>query len=121
MDVSHKVGIYQINHKKHTRVISTLDGAVLGARHSIGAEGGVPSVASVAVGVAADVVSPAPVGVKNHSTVLSRAASATSTSAGLPCQLGMSLSRRRSDLLSAGGSNEGYRGEGECPVHLDCW
>lgn len=103
-----------------TRVVSTLNGAVLGAGDAVGAERSVPCVAVVAVGVSANVVSPAPVGVKDNRTSLGGAAVATGTSAGLPVKLGVGLSRGSADLLSADGAQESERGESERPVHLVC-
>lgn len=49
-----------------TRIVSTLDGAVLGARRAIRASSGVPGVAIEAVGVPGGNVSPTPVGVEGY-------------------------------------------------------
>jgi hypothetical protein len=110
-----------LTHVRHhiglTRVVSTVDSAVLGAGSTVRASSGVPRVAVVAVGVAAGDVGPAPVGVKDNRTRLCRAASATGTSACLPGQLGVSLRGHRASLLGAGGSEERERSEGERPVH----
>ena len=57
-----------VQHRKGpqlTRVVSTIDGTVLGAGVAVRAQRGVPAVASVAVGVATDGVGPAPVGVEH--------------------------------------------------------
>ena len=62
-------------------------------------------------------MSPAPVGVEHNGTRLVGAVGATGTRAGLPVQLGVVLSSAGANLLSAGGSIERERGEGECPVH----
>lgn len=104
----------------HTRVVGTVNGAVLGARSSISAVLRVPGVASVAVGVAANVVSPSPVGVEHNGAGLVGAAVAASARAGLPGQLGVHLSSAGADLLGAGGSKERERSDGEVPVHVDC-
>lgn len=61
---------------------------------------------------------PAPVGIERNGTLLGGAAVSTGTSASLPCQLGVCLCCRCASLLSAGGSEERERGEGECPVHF---
>lgn len=103
-----------------TRVVGAVNGALLRAGVAIGAEGGVPGVAVEAVGVSTDVVGPAPVGVKHNGGSLSGTAAATSTSAGLPVDLGVSLSLRCADLLGADGAQEGERSEGKRPVHLVC-
>lgn len=103
-----------------TRVVSTVNRAVLGAGVAVRAEGGVPCVAVVAVGVSASVVSPAPVGVKDNRTSLGSAAVATGASAGLPVELGVGLSRGSADLLGADGTQESERGESERRVHLVC-
>lgn len=102
------------------RVVSTINGAVLGASHAIRAGSGVPRVAIEAVGVSAGNMGPTPVGVKNNRSRLAGAAVTTGPSASLPCHLGMSFSLRGTNLLGAGGPEEGERSEGECPVHLDC-
>lgn len=104
---------------KLTRVVSTVDSAVLGARVTIGAVLGAPGVASVAVGVSANVVGPSPVGVEHNGTRLVGAVGTTGTRAGLPGQLGVVLSSAGANLLSAGGSVERKRGESKCPVHVD--
>jgi hypothetical protein len=103
-----------------TRVVSTIDSAVLGASGTVRASSGVPGVAVVAVGVSASDVGPAPVGVKDNRTRLCRAASATGASACLPGQLGVSLRGHRASLLGAGGSEERERSESERPVHGCC-
>ena len=103
-----------------TRIVGAVNGALLRASVTIGTEGGVPGVAVVAVGVSTDVVGPAPVGVKHDGSSLGGTAVATSASAGLPVDLGVSLSLRCADLLSADGAQEGERSEGERPVHLVC-
>lgn len=62
---------------------------------------------------------PSPVGVEHNRGSLAGTAVATSASAGLPVDLGVSLSLRRADLLSADGAQESERSEGERPVHLE--
>jgi hypothetical protein len=64
-------------------------------------------------------VSPSPVGIEDNRSLLVGAALSTGTSASLPCHLGVSLCRRGASLLSAGGSEERKRSEGQCPVHFD--
>jgi hypothetical protein len=63
---------------------------------------------------------PSPVSVEHDGALLVRAALSTCASAGLPSQLGVGLRLVCSNLLSAGGSKEGERSDGECPVHGDC-
>ena len=65
-------------------------------------------------------MSPAPVGVQGDRTSLGGTAVATSTGAGFPVELGVSLSGGSADLLSADGAQESERGESERPVHLVC-
>ena len=48
-----------------TSVVGTVESAVLGTGDGVGAEGRVPLVTGVAVGVTADVVQPTPVGVEH--------------------------------------------------------
>jgi hypothetical protein len=103
-----------------TRVVGTVDGAVLSAGIAIRAKGGVPGVTIEAVGESTNVVGPTPVRVEHNRGRLAGAAIASSASAGLPVDLGVSLSLRRTDLLSADGAQEGERSEGERPVHLVC-
>lgn len=103
-----------------TRVVSTINGTVLGASGAIRAKSSVPCVASVAVGVSANVVGPAPVGIKNDRTSLGGTAVTTSAGAGLPVELGVGLSCGGADLLGADGAQEGERGESERSVHLVC-
>jgi hypothetical protein len=102
-----------------TRVVGTLNSAVLGAGGSVRASSHVPCVSGEAVGVSADSVGPAPVGVERNGAGLACAAGSAGTSAGRPSQLGVSLSGRRASLLSAGGSVERKRCKSERPVH-DC-
>lgn len=52
--------------KIRTRVVSTINSAVLGASLGVRAVLGAPLVAGEAVGVSADVVGPSPVGVKHN-------------------------------------------------------
>lgn len=60
---------------------------------------------------------PTPVGVEGDGAGLGGAASATSASASLPRQLGVSFGGDCASLLSAGGSVERERSESERPVH----
>jgi hypothetical protein len=106
--------------EQSTRVVSTINSAVLSASSTVGARSGVPGVAVIAVGVSAGDVSPAPVGVEDDGARLSGAASASSTGASLPGKLGVGLSCRGANLLSAGGSEERERCESESPVHGCC-
>jgi hypothetical protein len=103
-----------------TRVVGTINSAVLGASGSIRAGSGVPLVAVVAVGVSSGDVNPAPVGVEHDGAGLGGAASATSARASLPGELGVSLGGHRASLLSAGGSIEREGSESERPVHGCC-
>ena len=103
----------------HTRVISTVDSTVLGASAAVRASGGVPRVAVKAVGVSVGDVGPSPVGVEHNGTRLVGAALSAGTSASLPCHLRVCLRCLFANLLSAGGSEERERSEGECPVHGD--
>lgn len=91
----------------HTRVVSTIDGAVLCASKTIRASSCVPRVAVEAVRVSVDDVRPSPVGVEHNGTGLGRAAVATSARASLPRQPGVGLGLGGTNLLSAGGSEEG--------------
>lgn len=101
-----------------TRVVSTIDGTVLSTCVAVRAEAGVPAVTGVAVGVAASVVSPAPVGVQNNGRLLGCTAAAACASASLPVDLRVDLGGGGTNLLSADGAQESERGESERPVHL---
>jgi hypothetical protein len=103
-----------------TPVVSTVNSAVLSACSAIGASSGVPGVTVVAVGVSAGDVGPAPVGVEHDLTSLGGTASTSSTGASLPGKGGVSLGSDSTGLLSAGGSEERERSEGEVPVHGRC-
>jgi hypothetical protein len=103
-----------------TRVVGAVDGAVLSACVAVRAQGRVPGVAVETVGVATDVVGPPPVGVEHNGGRLAGAAVATCACAGLPVDFWVSLSLRRTDLLSANGTQKGERSEGERPVHFVC-
>lgn len=96
-----------------TRVVSTLNGAVLGASNTVRAKGGVPGVALVAVGRARSGVQPTPVGVQDNGslsglTVLS------------PGELGVDLRGESSDLLRRSESKkvEGSK-DGRSELHFD--
>jgi len=80
-----------------TLVFGPVDGAVFGTRVGIGADGAVPLVAGIAIGVATDVVEPAPVGIDGDLTLDGLAAAGSR--AFLPGHLGMSLSRLAADCL----------------------
>lgn len=54
-------------------IVSTIEGAVLSAADGVSADGGVPRVAGVAVGVAGGGVDPTPVGVKHNGSLNGRA------------------------------------------------
>lgn len=108
------------NCSRLTRVVSTVDGAVLCASRTVRASSGVPGVAIVAVGVTAGNVDPAPVGVEGDGTGLGGTASASSASACLPGQLGVSLSGDSASLLGADSAEERERSESERPVHGCC-
>lgn len=108
------------NSLKHTRVVSTIDSTVLCASSTVRAGGGVPGVTVEAVGVPGGDVRPSPVRVEHNGSSLVCAAVSTSASAGLPVKLGVSLGLLLADLLGADGSEDGERGEGESPIHLDC-
>jgi hypothetical protein len=105
--------------ERRTRVVSTINSAILCASSTVGARFVVPGVAVIAVGVSARDVSPAPVGVEDDGARLGGAASASSASASLPGQLRVGLGCRGANLLSAGGSEERERCKSESPVH-DC-
>lgn len=90
------------------RVVGTVQAAVSGACLGVGAEGGIPLVASVAVGRAIDRVCPAPVGINSHRTSLGRA-----RARGVACRPGhgrVSLSGQRASRLGLDGSNKGRDG-----------
>ncbi len=82
------------------RVVCTVDCAVLSAGRAVRADGGVPCVAGVAVGVAGGGMDPAPVGVERDATSV-RSAGAASR-AGLPCEGRVGLSGLSTRLLGAG-------------------
>jgi len=96
------------------RILGTINAAVLSARLAIGADGGVPLVAGVAIGGALDAVCPAPVGVDGDSSRDGRAV-AVARAPGPPQRRG-SLSGERAYLLGGGASHEGGEGS-ELGVH----
>jgi hypothetical protein len=95
------------------RVVSTIDGTRLCARSTIFAGGGIPGIVSVAIGVAGRDVGPSPVRIDGYGTALCRAASSSCSGTGLPGHLGVSFGLLLTDLLSAGGSEEGERCKGK--------
>ena len=100
-----------------TLVVSTVDGAVLRALDGVGADGGVPGVAGVAVVASAGRMEPAPVRVE-HDGVLLRLA-VVAGRALLDRQAGVVLRRERADLLTVGGRKKGEREESGCGEHCD--
>ena len=81
------------------RVISTIEGAVLGASRAIWAKSGVPGITSVTVGETGGSMEPTPVGIENNlSTRDSRAATRGGTL--LPRKGGMSFGGVSTDLLT---------------------
>jgi hypothetical protein len=109
-----------LNHIQLTRVVSTVDSAVLSASGTVRASSGVPGVTVVAVGVSTGDVGPAPVRVKYDRTGLGGAAGSASASACLPGQLGVGLRSDRASLLGAGSSEEREGSKSERPVHGCC-
>jgi len=111
----------------HTRVVSTIDGTVLGTGSAVRASRCVPRVAIEAVRVSVDNVSPAPVGVEDNGARLVGAALTTCASTSLPGQLGVSLCLLFADLLSASGPEKEEGSDDECLVHrgdrerVCCW
>lgn len=89
-------------------VVSTVEGTVGGALLGVGADGGVPFVARIAVRVASLVVDPAPVGIDGDLAVLGRAR--TAGAALLPGHLRVCLGCRGAHLLRGGKAQKG----GEC-------
>lgn len=82
-----------------TRIISTIEGAVLGTSRTIWAKSGVPGITSVTVGVTGGGMEPTPVGIENNlSTRDSRAATRGGTL--LPREGGMSFGSVGADLLT---------------------
>lgn len=94
------------------RVISTIEGAVLGASHAIWAKCGVPGITSVTVGETGGGMEPTPVGIENNlSPRDSRAATRRGTL--LPRKRGMCFGGVGTDLLTKrnGGERKGKKGE----------
>lgn len=101
-----------------TGVISTFQSAVCGAIDIVGAVRGVPGVASVAVGIATDVVDPSPVRVKDDRSGLGGAGSGGGTF--LECERRVDLRHTGADLLGSGtNGEEGERKECGLVEH-DC-
>ena len=105
------------------RVVSSVKSAVRGAGLWIWADGGVPGVASVTVGVPGGCVQPSPVGIKNDLRVLGGAAS--SACADLYGHCWMRLCSQGADLLAADGGQKGEGSESKLAVHdgrcCGCW
>jgi hypothetical protein len=89
-------------------VVGAIESAVAGASLGVLADGGVPGVAGVAVGVATLVVDPAPVGVDGDLAVLVRAGAGARALG--PSHLGMGLGGLGADLLGGGHAQEGREG-----------
>ena len=97
-------------------VVGTLEGTVLGASLVVGAEGGIPLVAIVAVGELLKTVDPAPVRVNHDGSVNS---SASSRAAVLPCHRRVGLLLFGTGLLAIGRGDE-KGNESERTEHVDC-
>lgn len=85
-------------------VVGTVKCAVRGTSHTVGAEGGVPRVTGVAVGVAGDIVQPTPVGVEDNGGLLGNTASCGGTL--LRSELRVSLRCLGASLLAIHHSSE---------------
>jgi hypothetical protein len=96
-------------------VVGTLNGAVLGAGDGVRAEGGIPSVTGVAVGITGGGVEPTPIGIEYDGTGLS-SARATGRAL-LPTHAGMNFSSVSADLLAIGDRQEREREESSCVEH----
>lgn len=97
------------------RVVGTVERAVLRAGRAVGAEGSVPFVARVAVGVPANVVQPTPVGVEDD--LGGQVLAATALSALLRRQSGVVLGRVGTSLLGGDHGEVGKCGEGNGAEH----
>ena len=95
-------------------VVSTVESAVSSASHVIGAERRVPGVAGVAVGVAANIVDPAPVRVEDDLTLDSRAAGGRALR---PLEGRVRLGRLCAGLLGGDGGEVDESGEGGSAEH----
>jgi hypothetical protein len=97
-------------------VLGTVEGTVRSAGHGVGAESSVPLVACVAVGVAANGVEPAPVGVEHNG---GRLGDTSSTGrALLRGKLGVGLSRLSAGLLTVHYGSERECQESGCAEHF---
>ena len=103
-------GVAAGSHTISGLVAGTLEGAVGCARRIVRADGLVPGVAGVAVGVVADFVHPTPVGIDDHLAVVGGAAAASS--AALPGHGRMHFRLGSTDLLSLTRAQKG--GQDEC-------
>jgi len=96
-----------------TRVVGTIESAVLGASVVVGAERGVPSVTGVTVGISLSGVEPAPVGVEDDGA-RARGSTSTALRALLPGERRVALRLLGADLLCVGSSSEEGEGEERC-------
>ena len=95
-------------------IVTSVESAVCGAGSSIGAEGGVPGVTSVAVGVASYIVQPSPVCVENDGLGGSRA---STCSALTDSQRRVGLCRQSAGLLGASTEHEGSKSKSSSSCH----
>jgi hypothetical protein len=98
-----------------TRVVGTIQGTVGSTSLTVGAEGAIPSVTGVAVGIAGGRVQPTPVGVEHDRASLR---SATRRSALGPAKGGVGLGLLGTDLLSGSkGNGRKERGKRSRELH----
>lgn len=90
-------GVTRCSNTIGSTIIGSLDGAVLGASGVVWARCSVPLITVETVGVSADRVKPAPVGIDNNLTVDIGAGASTCASASLPCHLRVCLGLLLSD------------------------
>jgi hypothetical protein len=95
------------------RVVSAIDSTCLRTSGTVFARGSIPCIVRIAVRVAGSNVGPSPVGIDGNGTALGCARTASCSSTGLPGHLRVGFGLLLTDLLSAGGSEEGERCEGE--------
>ena len=101
--------------RQHTRVVSTVNGAVLGAAFTVRAVFSAPGVACVAVGVSTDVVGPSPVGIEHNRL---RSARACATRASRYRQAWVRFGSQCACLLSRNGACEHKSNEDGEAEHL---
>lgn len=94
-------------------VLGTVEAALLGAGGAVSADGLVPGVAVVAVGVAGELVSPSPVGVDGDGALDFGAGAGRALG---PGQRGVSLGSQSAGLLGSDGGDE-RRGGGDGAIH----